>query len=173
MNTELHYVDSLKNVTASCEGWRKPLFVLWTCNPVSHREAPVFKPQSLRRAVSTKALPASRSVYIVLLQSWETLFILHGRRTVPPSPLRRDLVGVLKDPCPAHVELSSASSQQRGRSCFGPKVHVLKAALCRSKSFWLAVTVLWLLGLLPTSLPGDTQWWGRQQRGWRVLACNG
>lgn len=85
MNTELHYVDNLKNVTASCEGWRKPLLVLWTCNPASQREASIFKPQSLRRALSTKALPASRSVYIVLLQSWETLFIFHSRRTASPS----------------------------------------------------------------------------------------
>ena len=99
---------------------------------------------------------------------------LHGASITLITLLHRNLIWVLKDPSPACMQLSSVSLHQRGRSCFGPKVHVLKAPLCRSKSsFWLAVAVLWLLGLLPTSLSGNRLWWWwcRQQRGWRSLTC--
>lgn len=68
------------------------------------------------------------------------------------TSLRRDLIWVLQNAVPAWVQLSSVPLHQKGRSRFGPNVHVLKALLAGHKSFPLARSCCGLAPQSPSNL---------------------
>lgn len=179
MNTELHCVGNFKNVTASCEGWRKPLFVLWMCDPTPHSEAPIFKPQSPVSALSTKVLPAWLSVYLELIQSWETVFIFHRHCTALPSPWWTCFAGISSGFCripPRHGRSSLLCLYiGEGEAALAPRCMSWRyLSQVVNPSFW-ARSYCTLAPPSPSNLllrDCTLGWWDRQQKGWRGLTCD-